>query len=63
MKEYKTFTLRNVDTAAIVSSHGLKKLIKESLHDDISSRDFDIGYMQVSNVIRVRTAEDMSEMW
>lgn len=63
MKEYKTFTLRNVDTAAIVSSHGLKKLIKESLHDDISSRDFDIGYMQGSNVIRVRTAEDMSEMW
>ena len=63
LKEFKTFTLRNVDTAAVVSSQDLKKLIKESLHDDISSRDFDIGYMQGSNVIRVRTKEDMSEMW
>ena len=63
LKEFKTFTLRNVDTAAVVSSHDLKKLIKESLHDDISSRVFNTGYMQGSNVIRVRTKEDMSEMW
>ena len=63
LKEFKTFTLRNVDTAAVVSSHDLKKLLKESLHEDISSRDFDIGYMQGSNVIRVCTKEDMSEMW
>ena len=46
LKEFKTFMLRNVDTAAVVSPHDLKKLIKESLHDDISSRDFDSGYMQ-----------------
>ena len=51
-KEFKTFTLRNVDTAAIAS---LKKLIKDSLRDDINSKDFDVGYMQGSNVIRVRT--------
>lgn len=63
MKEFKTFMLRNVDTAAIVSSHDLKKLIKKSLHDDISSRDFDIGYMVGSNVIRVCTKEDVSDVW
>ena len=29
----KTFTLRNVDAAAITSSHDLKELIKKSLRD------------------------------
>ena len=62
-KDSKTFTLRNVDVAAVLLSQDLKKLIKESLHDDICSRDFDIGYMQGSNVIRVCTKEDMLEMW
>lgn len=62
-KEFKTFTLRNVDTAAIASCKDLKKLIKDSLRDDINSKDFDVGYMQGSNVIRVRTKEDLSEMW
>ena len=47
MKEFKTLTLRNADTAAVVSSYDLKKLIKKSLHDDISSRDFDIGIWSV----------------
>ena len=61
-KEFKTFTLRSVDTAAVVSSQDLKKLIKESLHDDSCSRDFDTGHMQGSNVIRLRTKEDMSEI-
>ena len=63
MKKFKTFTLHNVDTAAVVLSRDLKKLIKKSLQDDISSWDFDIGYMVSSNVIRVRIREDMSEMW
>ena len=62
-KDMKTFTLRNVDTTAITSSHHLKDLIKESLHDDISSGNFDVGYMQGTNVIRVRTKDDISEMW
>ncbi len=63
-KEFKTFTLHNVDTAAVMLSQNFKKLIKESLRDDISSRDFDIRYnMQGSNVIRFCTKEDMSEMW
>ena len=45
-KDIKTFTLSNVDTTTITSSHRLKDLIKESLHDDISSGNFDVGYMQ-----------------
>ena len=36
-KEFKTFTLHNVDTGAVVSSQDIKKLIKESLRDDICS--------------------------
>lgn len=63
LKEFKTVILRNVDTAAVVSSQDLKKLIRECLHDDVSNKEFDIGHTQGSNVIRVCTKEDMAEMW
>ena len=62
-KDAKTFTLRDVDPSVITSSDDLKDLIKTCLHDDIKSGDFDVGYMPGTNVIRVRTEEDLKEMW
>ena len=34
----------------VIPSHHLKDLIQESLHDDIYSGNFDVGYMQGTNV-------------
>ena len=62
-KDVKKFTLRNVDPALITSSDDLKGLIRANLHNDIKSGDFDVGYMIGSEVIRVRTEEDLKEMW
>ena len=62
-KEIKKFTLRNVEHTRITSSDDLKDLIKTNLHDDIKSGDFDVGYMIGTEVIRVRTEEDLKEMW
>ena len=62
-KDVKKFTLRNVDPSLITSSGNLKELIKANLHDDIKSRDFDVGYMIGNEVIRVHTEEDLREMW
>lgn len=62
LKEVKTFMMRDVNTAFIHSLGDLKALIRENFCDDIR-RDFDVGYAQGTNVIRVRSKEDLSEMW
>ena len=62
-KEVKKFTLRNVDPTLMTSSSDLKDLIKTNFHDDIKSGDFDVGYMVGTEIIRVRTEEDLKEMW
>lgn len=62
LKETKTFTIRNVDTASILSLNDLKSLIRDRFSGDIRS-SFDVGYVQGVNVIRIRSKEDLSEMW
>ena len=52
----RMLSLHNVDTTAIES------FIKDSLSDDISSKIFDTGYMQGSNIISVCTKEDLSKI-
>ena len=47
----------------ITSSDDLKDLIKKNLHDDIKCGDFDVGYMEGTEVISVRIKEDLKEMW
>lgn len=54
----KVFCLRNVNLSSVKE---LKKLISGSFCDDITSKDFDVGYMQGSNVIRIRTKDDIEE--
>ena len=62
-KDSRNFTLRNLNTTEVCSCDDLKKVIRSQLHQDITSKDFDIGYVQGSNVIRIRSREDLSEMW
>ena len=59
----KTFTLRNLDLSAIKSCVDLKAVIKRRLSSDITGEEYDVGYVQGSNVVRVRTAEDLDELW
>lgn len=63
-KSHKTFTLRNVDTTATASCESLKKLIKAQLKQEIIGPDkFDMGFIQGSNVINIRSKEDLQEVW
>lgn len=62
-KDVKTFTVRNVDTSTVQSVSDLKKVIRNTLHDDITTKDFDVGYIQGSAVVRIRSKDDLSEMW
>ena len=62
-KDGKTFTIRDVDTAAISSCDDMKMLIREQLSEDIVTEDFDIGFVNGSSVIRIRNKEDLSDVW
>lgn len=55
-------SLRNVILSSIESINMLKDVIREGISDDITSKDFDVGYLQGSNVIRIRSREDISEL-
>ena len=58
-KDPKTFTLRDIDRATVLSGcEALKSLIRKNLKDDITSGDFDVGYIQGSSVVR-----DLVELW
>ena len=62
LKEVKTFVLRNLDLGTIQSVTDLKMLIRSKLNDDLNT-NFDVGYCQGTSVIRVRSKEDLLEMW
>ena len=62
-KDGKTFTICDVDTAAISSCDDMKMLIREQLSEDIVTEDFDIGFVNGSSVIRIRNKEDLSDVW
>ena len=62
-KDGKAFTIRDFDTAAISSCDDMKMLIREQLSKDIVAEDFDIGFVNGSSVIRIRSKEDLSDVW
>ena len=64
-KDPKTFTLRNVDQSAVLSCDDLQdvKIITKNLRYDITSGHFDVGYIQGSSVVRIRSNEDLAELW
>lgn len=58
-KDPKTFTLRDVCTAAISSCAQLKREIQSQLKDDIIKGDFDVGFMQASTLVSMRSTHDL----
>lgn len=61
-KDWKMFTLRDVDASSILSRDDLKEEIRVQLRDDIKE-DFDVGYIQGCNLISVRSSQDVAEIW
>ena len=57
----KMFTIRNIGTN-IHSCDDLKTLIRNQLSGDIITDDFDVGFLDGSNTIRIRTKEDLAEV-
>ena len=59
----RSFILRNKDSSKVESCAELKGLIKQQLKEDVVCGDFDVGYVQGASVIRVRSRQDIKEMW
>lgn len=60
----KTFSLRNIDPSSVLSVEKLRSLIRSQLQIEVSqSSNFDVGYLQGSNVVNVRNKEDVLEIW
>lgn len=59
----KTFTMRNLDTVTISSTNDLKVAIREQLNEDIVAEDFDVGFVEGSSVVRMRSKQDLYELW
>ena len=62
-KDPKTFTVRNLKQSDTGSCDDLKRVIRRNLSEDITSGDFDVGYLQGSVVVRIRSADDLKELW
>jgi len=61
-KDSKTLTLRNVDPISVNTQEKLKLLIRTQLQKDVSG-DFDVGFLQGSTVVNIRSSEDLDEVW
>lgn len=62
-KDPKTFTLRNIDQHALLTCDNLKGVIRRKLIDDITTSDFDVGYVQGATVVCIRTSDNLEELW
>ena len=58
----KIFTLRNLDLSTIKSCADLKAVIKWRLSIDITAIQYDVEYVRGSNVVRIRTTENLDEL-
>ena len=43
--------------------HKLERVIRDQLFDEISRSTFDIGYIQGSHTVTIRSKEDLLEVW
>ena len=62
-KEGKIFTIRSLDTSAVLSCEDLRRITRKQLQDDVSDELFDVGYVKGSSVVRIRSSEDLAEVW
>ena len=62
-KSHKTFTLRNIDTGSVLSCDCLNRVIKVQLNKEImDGNNFDVGFIQDSNLINIQNIEDLKEV-
>lgn len=63
-KDPKIFTLRDVPTGVISTCKQLKQEIRTQLQRDIAQdHSFDVGYMQGSTPVSIRTPSDIADVW
>lgn len=62
-KDFKMFTIRNINTHEVTSVDKLRQVIKGQLGDEVTQNKFDVGYLQGANFVTVRNAEDLVEVW
>ena len=62
-KKAKTFTLRNINVADVDTCSRLKALIRAQLREDVTASEFDVGFISGTNVVSVRSEEDLAEIW
>lgn len=62
-KDTKTFVLRNICVQDVTTVMALKDVIKKQLGSDIDDGDFDVGVMEGSSVVNLRTQDDLKEFW
>lgn len=62
-KSHKMFTLRNLNPTVALSCDQLKNTIRAQLKKEIIVGDFDVGYVNGSNMVSVRTQADVAEVW
>ena len=61
-RDSKTSTLCNVDTISVNTQEKLKLLIRTQLQNGMSG-NFDVGYLQGSTFVNIRSSEDLDEVW
>ena len=62
-KDPKIYTLRNINPDEVSTVHKLECVIRDQLFDEISRSRFDIGYIQGSHTVTIRSKEDLLEVW
>lgn len=62
-KEFKTFSLRNVNTIILKTPESLKREIKRQFAEDIINESFEIGYIHSTHVVIIRKIEDLMDFW
>lgn len=63
VKEFKLFTLRNVDPIKVSTCKDLIDLIRAQLSHDVVKDSFDVGFIQNNSPVSIRTGEDLFEIW
>lgn len=61
-KNFKMFSLRNIDPNIVTSTDALKALIKAQFASDLE-KQFDVGYEHSNDVVNIRSPDDLREVW
>lgn len=62
-KEFKFFTLRNINPDNIITCKDLVNLIRTQFSQDIINGPFDVGFIQTNSAVSIRSSDDLLEIW